>query len=84
MWNNIKQQLVEKIIEEFKSQHNWDMLKKHIADDNIENYLIFPLMTKFNVHLKKYMIIFVAFQILIIGYIYVVPYSQKKNWSLII
>jgi hypothetical protein len=66
MWNNIKQQLVEKILEEFKSQQNWDLLKKYMADDTIDTYLIYPLITKFNLHLKKYLLIFVAIHTLII------------------
>ena len=66
MWSVFKQQLIDKIIEEFKSQHNWDMLKKHVADDILEKYLIFPLLTKLNIHLKKYVIIFIAVHVLII------------------
>jgi hypothetical protein len=66
MWNIIKQQLVEKIIEEFKSKNNWNILKKHITDDAIDKYLIFPLLKKINTHLKKYIIIFVAIHLLII------------------
>ena len=66
MWNNIKQQMVDKIMEEFQSQHNWDLLKKHIADDKIDKYLIYPLITKFNSHLRNYLIIFIAIHVLII------------------
>lgn len=66
MWSVFKQQLVDRLIEELKSQHNWDLFKKHIGDDSIEKYLIFPLLTKINVHFKKYVIIFISVHVLII------------------
>ena len=66
MWDIIKQQLVEKIIEEFKSKNNWDMIRKHVTDDAVDKYLVFPLLTKLNTHLKKFIIIFVAIHLLII------------------
>lgn len=66
MWSVFKQQLVEKIIEEFKSQHNWDTIKKHVGDDALDKYLILPLLTKLNIHFKNYVIIFIAVHVLII------------------
>lgn len=66
MWENVKIQVIEKIIEEIKSQENWNLLKKHIAEEKIEEYIIYPLLKKFNIHIKKYVIIFVAVHVLII------------------
>lgn len=66
MWNAIKHQIVEKIIEEFKSENNRTLIKKYLDDDFIDKYLIFPLLTKLNIHMKKYVIIFIAVHILII------------------
>lgn len=66
MWENVKIQVIEKIIEEIKSQDNWNLLKKHIAEEKIEEYIIYPLLKKFNIHIKKYVIIFITVHILII------------------
>lgn len=66
MWENVKIQVIEKIIDEIKSQDNWNLLKKHIAEEKIEEYIIYPLLKKFNIHIKKYAISFIAVHVLII------------------
>lgn len=66
MWENVKLQIIDKIINEIKKQDNWNFLKKHIAEEKIEEYIIYPLLKRFNSHTKKYVIIFVAVHVLII------------------
>lgn len=82
MWENIKIQVIEKIIEEIKSQDNWNLLRKHIAEEKIEEFIIYPLLKKFNSHIKKYVIIFIAIHVLLILLImfniFISVYGHKK------
>lgn len=69
MWDAIKQEILKKMSEELQCQGNWDILKKCVADDALDEYLILPLLTKLNIHLKKYLMIFTGIHILIISLI---------------
>ena len=66
MWEDIKQQLLQKIVDEFKNENNWTLLRNHIAENDVEEYIITPLLKKFNSFIKKYVIIFVGVHVLII------------------
>lgn len=66
MWENIKTQFIEKFIEEIKCQDNWDTFRKHIAEEKIEEYIIFPLLKRFTMYIKNYAIIFLGVHILLI------------------
>jgi len=65
MWETLKKQLVEKIMNEIKSKHTWDILKLYIGDDTIDSFIILPILNKINNHLNKYLILFVAINVLI-------------------
>jgi hypothetical protein len=65
MWETLKKQLVEKIMNEIKSKHTWDILKQYIGDDTIDSFIILPILNKINNHLNKYLILFVAINVLI-------------------
>jgi hypothetical protein len=65
MWDSLKKQIFEKIINEIKSKNTWETLKKYIEDDTIDQFLILPILKKINNHLNKYLIIFIAINILI-------------------
>ena len=46
MWDTLKKQLVEKLINEVKSKHIWNTLKEHIGDDTIDEFFIMPILNK--------------------------------------
>lgn len=68
-WKEIKKQIIDNVKKEFYSQKNWNILKDFFSDEAIDEYIIIPLLTKLNIHLKKYMIIFIGIHILIISLI---------------
>jgi hypothetical protein len=57
MWDKLKTQIIDKILSELESEQTWNMIELHI---------IKPLMNKFNGYTKKYIIIFICIQALII------------------
>jgi hypothetical protein len=65
MWDTLKKQLVEKIINEVKSKNTWDLFKEHFGDDVIDKFLIIPILNKINNHLNKYLMLFIVINILI-------------------
>ena len=65
MWETLKKQLVEKIMNEIKSKHTWDIIKQCIGDDTIDHFIILPILNKINNHLNKYLILFIAINVLI-------------------
>lgn len=81
MWDTLKKQLVEKLINEVKSKHIWDTLKEHIGDDTIEQFLIIPILNKINNHLNKYLKLFIGINamimILVIANIFITIYYKK-------
>jgi hypothetical protein len=81
MWDTLKKQLVEKLINEVKSKHIWDTLKEHIGDDTIEEFLIMPILNKINNHLNKYLKLFIGINamimILVIANIFITIYYKK-------
>jgi hypothetical protein len=81
MWDTLKKQLVEKLINEVKSKHIWDTLKEHIGDDTIEQFLIIPILNKINNHLNKYLKLFIGINILImilvIANLFITIYYKK-------
>jgi hypothetical protein len=66
VWKDIKSQVINSIKEEIYSQKNWDSFKQYFTDETIDEYIIIPLLTKLNIHLKKYVIVFAAIHILLI------------------
>jgi hypothetical protein len=81
MWDTLKKQLLEKLINEVKSKHIWNTLKEHIGDDTIEEFLIMPILNKINNHLNKYLKLFIGINamimILIIANIFITIYYKK-------
>lgn len=82
MWETIKKQLTEKIINEIKSKQTWNNLKKYIGDDTLDEYIINPLLSKLNNHLNKYFYLFIAVHVLIvvliIANIFITIYYKKQ------
>jgi hypothetical protein len=72
MWENLKKQIVDKMIVEIKSKNNWDF---------IDELCISPFLNKINNHLNKYLILFLTINILImilvIINILITLYSKK-------
>lgn len=68
-WSNIKEQVLKGLKAELSSQVNWDTVKQCFADDAIDEYIIIPLLTKLNIYLKNYVIVFISIHILIISLI---------------
>lgn len=81
MWDILKKQLLEKLINEVKSKHIWNTLKEHIGDDTIEEFLIMPILNKINNHLNKYLKLFIGINamimILVIANIFITIYYKK-------
>jgi len=81
MWDTLKKQLVEKIINEVKSKHIWNTLKEHIGDDTIEEFFIKPILNKINNHLNKYLKLFIGINILlmllVIANLFITIYYKK-------
>jgi hypothetical protein len=81
MWDVLKKQLVEKLINEVKSKHIWNTLKEHIGDDTIDEFFIMPILSKINNHLNKYLKLFIGINamimILVIANIFITIYYKK-------
>jgi hypothetical protein len=81
MWDSLKKQIFEKIINEIKSKNTWETLKKYIEDDAVDQFLILPILKKINNHLNKYLMIFIIINILImiliITNIFITIYYKK-------
>lgn len=69
VWKDIKSQVINTIKEEIYSQKNWNSIKECFTDETIDECIIIPLLTKLNIHLKKYVIVFAAIHILLISLI---------------
>ena len=72
MWEILKKQLIEKIINEIKCKNNWN---------TIDEFIIIPIISKFNNHLNRYLYFFltinVLIMILIITNIFITIYYHK-------
>ena len=81
MWDTLKKQLLEKLINEVKSKHIWNTLKEHIGDDTIDEFFIMPILNKINNHLNKYLKLFIGINaiimILVIANIFITIYYKK-------
>jgi hypothetical protein len=65
MWNDLKEQIMDKIFTELKSKKNWKMLKKHVSEKDIEHFVLTPMLSKINNHLNKYLMVFVSVNMMI-------------------
>jgi nitrate/nitrite-specific signal transduction histidine kinase len=81
MWETLKKQLIEKFINEVKSKQTWETLKQYINDDTIDKFIITPILSKINNHLNKYLMLFIAvnviIMILILTNIFITVYYKK-------
>jgi len=72
MWEKIKKQIIEKIMNELKCINNWD---------NIDNLILHPIFNKFKDHINKYLYFFLIMNILMIILmiinILIIIYSKK-------
>lgn len=68
-WKKLKEQIINNIKTELYCEKNWNNVKQFFNDDYIDEYIIKPLLTKLNIHLKSYVTGFIAIHILIISLI---------------
>ena len=80
-WKEAKKQIIDNIKKELYCQKNWESIKEIFTDELIDENIIIPLLTKLNIYLKKYMIIFVGIHVLIISLIiiniFICVYKKK-------
>lgn len=68
-WKEAKRQIIDNIKKELYCQENWESIKQIFTDEMIHENIIIPLLTKLNIYLKKYLIIFIGIHVLIISLI---------------
>jgi len=65
-WTDVKSQMLNSIKEELYCEKNWNFLSQYFTDEKLDNYIIIPLLTKLNIHLKNYVLIFLGIHLLLI------------------